>query len=402
MPHDHRRSLLAVGAVLAITGLFAWWTLADGGDDVDSEIRPADVPPATADRGPTTSVFVEPAAEAPTTTPTTAAAGQTVPTDSKVSLPAIGHVTSEWTQNFGPLWIVHHSDGTVTVLPGVVIRQAAADKFDVDGLASLVWRSSSGRSFVVGSDVFDEWGRAVDGPRSKDLAGLLGSIDGPVVNVSPTRADRIAGQPDRVAAASDLTPPSLPPSIGSAMTTDVPGWFVLDEWLVIVNGSGTLCDAERGLDCDPITGRVTAVTSSDTERTVWLPAPLIAHFDAAGSVDTAVSLGGVFPTSEPTIIEAGPSCGATDEATVRVRFSAPGPVDVIVEVRQGDTLIGTATASLTDDLPWKTVQVPVTVYVDADDPLAEIVIRSVDLPDEQLAVGTVDFSLDRRDFGCPI
>jgi hypothetical protein len=43
----------------------------------------------------------------------------------------------------------------------------------------------------------------------------------------------------------------------------------------------------------------------------------------------------------------------------------------------------------------------VTVHVDADDPPAEIVIRSADPPDEQLAVGTVDFRLDRRDFGCP-
>jgi hypothetical protein len=193
----------------------------------------------------------------------------------------------------------------------------------------------------------------------------------------------------------------LPVPADEPTSLDAPGWFVIDEWLVIEDGAGRLCGVEVMLDCGAATGNITAITSSNTERVTWMPPPLIVHIDEAGSVDSAVPPTGVFPTSQPTVVEAGPSCGAADEATVRVRFSAPGPVNFVIEVNQGDNTIGTAIGSLPGDLPWKTVSVPLTRSVDIDDPLAQIVVRAADGSNEQLAVGTVDFRLDRRDFGCP-
>lgn len=338
--------------------------------------------------------------------PTTDATAESIATGTGVSvpLPAVGDVASEWTHEFGPLWVVHHRDGSVSVLPGVIVTRVdgTADMSAPVGVGFVVAWSPSGRAFTAGVRTFDEWGRTVDGERSNDLAAFVGTVDGTVVNISTTTSDRIGGDPEPIGTSSDLELPALPAPSGAAHPLDTAGWLVLDEWLVIANGIGTLCGLDVVLDCDGTTGRVTAISSPETERTAWLPAPLIAHLDQTGSVDRAASLNGVFPTPQPTVVEAGPSCGANDGPTARVRFSAPDPVDVIVEVRRGDTLIGTATASLTDDLPWKTVQVPLAGYVDADDPSAEIVIRSVAPPQEQLAVGAIDFSLDRRDFGCPI
>ena len=61
-------------------------------------------------------------------------AGPGPPVGSNVSvpLPAPGTVASEWTREFGPLWVIHHDDGSVSILPSVVTHvDGTADGSDL-------------------------------------------------------------------------------------------------------------------------------------------------------------------------------------------------------------------------------------------------------------------------------
>ncbi len=215
-------------------------------------------------------------------------------------LPAIGTADSVMSL-FGPIWIVHHEDGTVSALPAVVEMPADEDT-GVSGLGRLVAWDDSSRTFA-GRWVHDEYGRTVNGPRSDDLVGFDTFVDGETVEVVRSDRDRIPGDPLDVPLAGDHA--LRPLDLGETLDLDVlptasfrdPIWRMLDASLVVEDGTGRLCVVDGKVPVPELLtcegdGVETALTSSQPDITSWFFGPVLAEFDEFGEITTVVPLGG--------------------------------------------------------------------------------------------------------------
>ncbi|MDW3213791.1 MAG: hypothetical protein R8G01_07340 [Ilumatobacteraceae bacterium] len=225
-------------------------------------------------------------------------------TDVVLPLPAVGEPRLH-TGTFGAVWVVHHDDGTVSVLNAVRPRSEADDGDPVEGLGHLVQPTEGGRSFVGREYVWDAHGRTLNGPRTADLVGFAGVVDAGEVQLFVSTAKQFDGEPD--------DPPVVlvdPPDLSGVPLLDLhelatlsfsgPIWRLLDATLVVRDGVGTLCSIVPNTSVTPLpelatcnsSGVSTAVRSTQPDITRWFFGPLLAEFDEFGQIVTVAPLGG--------------------------------------------------------------------------------------------------------------
>ncbi len=223
-----------------------------------------------------------------------------IATDVVLPLPAVGEPRLH-TGTFGVVWVVHHDDGTVSVLNAVRPRSEADDGVPVEGLGHLVQPTEGGRSFVGRDYLWDAHGRTLNGPRTADLVGFAGNVVDGEVELFVSTATRFDGEPDDPPVVL-VDPPDLSGltllDLGQLATLSFSGpiWRLLDATLVVQDGVGTLCSIDSTAPVPDLStcedGRPTAVTSSNPDLTRWFFGPLLAEFDDFGRIVTVAPLGG--------------------------------------------------------------------------------------------------------------
>jgi hypothetical protein len=324
------------------------------------------------------------------------------PTGERVPLPPVGEPQIA-VGTFGVLWVVHHDDGTVSVLDAVVDRRSDDDKGGVTRLGDLVAPTATGDGFSGAAYLWDSHGRTVNGPRTSDLTGFAGNVVGDEVDLFLSDAATIAGSADRIT--GEFQPPDLDAipllDLGTLPTLSFSGpiWRQLDATLVVENAVGMLCSIDQDVPapdlatCDA--GVPTAVRSTRPEITSWYFGPLLAEFDEFGRIVQVVPTGGQASRDDGPS-GAGPDtdrgdtvaiqqitfdCDPPETAAVDVRLlpAVPNdPVMVLVQVIGGGTVSGETLVFLSDGSP-ATVRVEIDSGPVAADGM--VVLRSPDDPD---------------------
>jgi hypothetical protein len=371
------RAAASVRVAAGVVGLF-WLARSTGGD-------PAPATPVDT----TINTTIDNTIDGETGTTDSAADGPAASTESAtgviVELPPVGAPALHNT-GAGLFWVVQHDDGSVSVLPATVERRADDDL--APPLRSLVAASTSGRSFASDGAVWDEYGRSVTGPRSDDLVGYRGRVDGSSVEVWTTESAPIEGESIEPPAGEVYPLPDLGEPISPmqwfTLSSSGPIWRYLDAALVVEDGVGRICQvdtqvpvAERHTCDDAAVAIDTQVRSTDSETTIWFAAPILAFQDPLRGFTTVVPLGTVetLPTvpdlgdawsllrAEVTCFAGGP--GAT------VVIHVPRPLDFeVVAVEAGEilgrgqmTVPGRGGVEITFDIsrvPGSTAEVVVT------------------------------------------
>ncbi len=288
----------------------------------------------------------------PTGVATAPSEPELVATGITLPLPEVGRPELHAT-TLGFLWIVHHHDGTASVLPALIDLPASEDEGGVAGLAALVMSSEDGHTFGGPRWEWDAWGRTIGGPRTEDLVGFAGEIRGIEVAVFESDATTVPGEPNvREGAAR---------SYGTALETQAPGLQpvdletystlssiaprLLDATLVVEDGVGRICEIDRSPPVPDLAtcgaGLVieTSITSARPDITVWHFGPLLAEFDTVGSVWRVAPLGGLasrndgLPDVAPSEIEV-----IVDSARAKCRRDG-APVAVVELLAGADTAV---------------------------------------------------------------
>lgn len=109
-------------------------------------------------------------------------------------LPGPGEVTPELLDDGTPVFVVHHLDGSVTV-----IDARAARPEDEDGLRLVSFATRSRRFMGIGSTdawgAWDEYGRSLDRGPAHDLTRFVAEVDGDAVVVGQEPQVRPPGDP---------------------------------------------------------------------------------------------------------------------------------------------------------------------------------------------------------------
>lgn len=240
-----------------------------------------------------------------------------IATDVVLPLPAVGEPRLH-TGTFGAVWVVHHDDGTVSVLNAVRPRSEADDGVPVEGLGHLVQPTEGGRSFVGRDHLWDAHGRTLNGPRTADLVGFAGVVVDGEVQLFVSDATRFDGDPDDPPVVL-IDPPDLSGvallDLGQLATLSFSGpiWRLLDATLVVQDGVGTLCSVPD-TPATPLpelatcnsSGVSTAVRSTQPGITKWFFGPLLTEFDQFGQIVTVAPLG------SETSRDDGPADGGTE------------------------------------------------------------------------------------------
>jgi hypothetical protein len=279
----HRSIVVAVAAaILLVLGVAI--VVVSGGDRATT-LQTADesAPPSS----------VEPAPTEPTEVPLDADVIATV------ALPPVGAPYSMLLDDGMPIWVVHHADGTASVLPGITMSPIdIPDDGSVtvpEGSGHLVSWGSDGGFHSVGS--WDEWGRShggVPGGTVDDLVGFAAEVRGDEVLVRRSTATDVPGEP--VAPVGTPNPqeqPALPaPAPIDALRT---GWNWVDVALVGSGDDYRLCALPAA---DPVTFERTCPPGSPAAPVAGLPgvnsssaASLLVEVDATGAIITVIRIG---------------------------------------------------------------------------------------------------------------
>lgn len=224
-----------------------------------------------------------------------------IATDVVLPLPAVGEPRLH-TGTFGAVWVVHHDDGTVSVLNAIRPRSEADDGSPVEGLGHLVQPTEGALAFGGRDHLWDAHGRTLNGPRTADLVGFAGVVDDGEVQLFVSTATQFDGEPDDppvvLVDQPDLTGVALL-DLDELATLSFSGpiWRLLDATLVVREGVGSVCEidptaAEADLPTCGDIGLRTAVRSTQPEITRWFFGPLLAEFDEFGQIVTVAPLGG--------------------------------------------------------------------------------------------------------------
>lgn len=229
-----------------------------------------------------------------TTPPTTVSAAESTGEPvGRVPLPAVGEASAALLPNGRPVWVVHHADGSVTAVPGVV---PGTDRSEgLDGLWSLVRWSPAG-SFH-GPIAWDAWGRAVTAGRHADLVAFTARVEGSDVVIATSDRTRVPGVPVIPSGfGSGLLEPELPPLV--ELTSGLPeGWSQVDATIVGDEGIARVCTIRIGAPVDALptcTSSAPAVEGLVVPpgQTTWNFGPLLVEADREGRIIHVVSLGG--------------------------------------------------------------------------------------------------------------
>jgi hypothetical protein len=183
-----------------------------------------------------------------------------------VDLPAVGTTGSGLLDDGMPVFVTHHPDGSVSVLPGMVddgyvnpgpLERGYASPDQLTGTLEVVVAFGN-NGFASNTLEWDPWGRAIQGGREHDLTGYAGVVVDDRVQVVASAVAPIPGEPQD-AALDDPTsgdyptvPDPLPstPDQVSAIATAPPGWHRITD-RVHLYGSGDvfrICTGPPGFE----------------------------------------------------------------------------------------------------------------------------------------------------------
>lgn len=240
------------------------------------------------------------------------------PTGVIVPLPDIGlpalHNTS-----VGLVWVVHHADGSISVLPAT-IDAPAGDYPDLEMIRRFVFVADDASRFAAGSFTWDIHGRAVNGGRSADLIGYAGRVVAEQVELLFSNNPRIAGEPvpfvnlepDFGNATDDAINNAFgdPLDLGTFLTlsSNGPTWRLLDATLVIEDGVGRICEIDNSASGDRLAGCSpdsivldTLVESTDPDITTWFQGRVLALQDPFRGFTHAIPMGAIASRNDASL-----------------------------------------------------------------------------------------------------
>ena len=319
-------------------------------------------------------------------------------TDVVVPLPPVGEPALHNT-SLGLLWVIRHSDGTVSVLPGTVDRPpddaVVPEMVGISMLQYVVQVSDDGNTLVAGPWTWDDHGRSTDADRATDLVGYEGEVRGAEVAVYFSDADRVDGDANPTDAGSSYPLDFVADALGQPMDLSVfptlsssgPAWRYFDGGLVVEDGVGRICDVDLSIPVSDFEGCDTGgtvidtmVTSDRPDATVWFGPPILAFQDPLRGFTHVIPLGGVASRNDAvgqgvdnvlvTSVEV--TCGGPDGSLMLARVGvnlAPGAAFSLAVI-DGGTELGTGSVSGSGET---SVAFPLTA---APGPTAELLVTA--------------------------